>query len=152
MHYDYNEIASRYTGANATRDFVKYISTSKETLRNIEVSESSIKLKNGWSMLADKMNGCPIWSDKEEDELIYPGDNTFIHDFNNKVESDYRFVVGVPPMPFSGNLLKSKVVIVQGNKEITIGKSLFLGLPLMPTGSHQKKLGIQSMRILHSCS
>ena len=76
VHYDYNEIASRYTGANATRDFVKYISTSKETLRNIEVSESSIKLKNGWSMLADKMNGCPIWSDKEEDELIYPGDNT----------------------------------------------------------------------------
>ena len=32
----------------------------------IEVRESSIKLKNGWSMLADKMNGCPIWSDEEE--------------------------------------------------------------------------------------
>ena len=128
VHYDYNEIASRYTGANATRDFVKYISTSKETLRNIEVSESSIKLKNGWSMLADKMNGCPIWSDKEEDELIYPGDTTFIHAFNNKVESDYRFVVGVPPMPFSGNLLKSKVVILTLNPGYveTVNKDLCL--------------------------
>lgn len=128
VHYDYNEIASRYTGANATRDFVKYISTSKETLRNIKVSESSIKLKNGWSMLADKMNGCPIWSDKEEDELIYPGDTTFIHAFNNKVESDYRFVVGVPPMPFSGNLLKSKVVILTLNPGYveTVNKDLCL--------------------------
>ncbi len=115
VHYDYNEIASRYTGANATRDFVKYISTSKETLRNIEVSESSIKLKNGWSLLADRMYGCPIWSDKEEDELIYPGDATFIHTFNKKAGPDYRFVVGVPPMPFSGNLLRAKIVILTLN-------------------------------------
>lgn len=115
VHYDYNEIASRYTGANARRDFIKYISTSKETLRNIEVSESCIKLKNGWSMLAEKMNGCPIWSDKEEDELIYPGDATFIHAFNKKTESDFRFVTGVPPMPFSGNLLKAKIVILTLN-------------------------------------
>lgn len=128
MHYDYNEIASRYTGVNATRDFIKYISTSKETLRNIEVSESSIKLKNGWSLLADKMNDCPIWSDKEEDELIYPGDAAFIHSFNNKVESDYRFVVGVPPMPFSGNLLKSKIVILTLNPGYieTVNKDLCL--------------------------
>lgn len=115
VHYDYNEIASRYTGANATRDFINYISTAKETLRNIEVSESSIKLKNGWSMLTDRMYNCPIWSDKEEEELIYPGDATFIHAFNKKTEPDYRLVVGVPPMPFSGNLLKSKIVILTLN-------------------------------------
>lgn len=115
VHYDYNEIASRYTGVNATRDFVKYISISKETLRNIEVSESSIKLKNGWNLLTDRMYGCPIWSDKEEDELIYPGDATFIHAFNKKTELDYRFVVGVPPMPFSGNLLRAKIVILTLN-------------------------------------
>lgn len=92
VHYDYNEKTSRYTGVNATRDFVKYISTSKETLRNIEVSESSIKLKNGWSILADKMNGCPIRSDNEEDELIYPGDTSFILDFNDIIgDFDSRY-------------------------------------------------------------
>lgn len=79
-------------------------------------------------MLADKMNGCPIWSDKEEDELIYPGDTTFIRAFNNNVESDYRFVVGVPPMPFSGNLLKSKIVILTLNPGYveTVNKDLCL--------------------------
>lgn len=115
VHYDYKEIATRYTGTNASRNFITYISTSKETLRNINVSESSVKLKNGWSMVADSIHGNTIWSDKEEDELIYPGDATFIHSFNQKAEPDYRFVVGVPPMPFSGNLLKAKIIILTLN-------------------------------------
>lgn len=115
VHYDYKEIATRYTGANASRDFIRYISTSRETLRNIDVSEISVKLKNGWSIVADKMRGNTIWSDKEEDELIYPGDATFIHSFNQKAEPDCRFVVGVPPMPFSGNLLKAKIIILTLN-------------------------------------
>lgn len=115
VHYDYKEIAARYTDTNASRNFFTYISTSKETLRNIDVSESSVKLKNGWSMVANNIHGNTIWSDKEEDELIYPGDATFIHTFNQKAEPDYRFVVGVPPMPFSGNLLKAKIIILTLN-------------------------------------
>lgn len=115
VHYDYKEIEARFTGEKASREFVKYLKTSKETLRNIEVNESSVRLKNGWIMVADKMHDCPIWSDKEENELIYPGDATFIHDFNQKTVPYYQFVVGVPPMPFSGNLLKAKVVILTLN-------------------------------------
>lgn len=113
VHYDYEEIGSRFN--DNTRDFVKYISTPKETLRKIDVSESSIWLKNGWGMLAGKMYGSKIWSDQEEDELIYPGDETFIHQFNAKSKSLYQYVVGVPPMPFSGNLLDAKVVILTLN-------------------------------------
>ena len=113
VHYDYEEINSRFNGD--TRDFVKYISTPKETLRKIEVSESSIRLKNGWSLLVGKMYSNKMWSDKVEDELIYPGDETFIHQFNAKSESLYQYVVGVPPMPFSGNLLDAKVVILTLN-------------------------------------
>ena len=66
-------------------------------------------------MLAEDLYGYTLWSDKEEDERIYPGDDSFIHDFNNKVESKYKYVVGVPPMPFSGNLLDAKVVILTLN-------------------------------------
>lgn len=115
VYYNYDEIASRYADAPAARHFIKYISTSRETLRNIEVDKYNIKLKNGWAMLAEDLYGYTLWSDKEEDERIYPGDDSFIHDFNNKVESKYKYVVGVPPMPFSGNLLDAKVVILTLN-------------------------------------
>lgn len=116
VHYDYDEIASRYADATtARRDFIKYISTSQETLRNIEVDKHSIKQKNGWAMVAENLYGLTLWSDKEEDERIYPGDATFIHNFNSKVESKYKNIVGVPPMPFSGNLLDAKVVILTLN-------------------------------------
>ena len=114
-YYDYKEIASRYKGETAKRDFIKYISTSQETLRNIEVDEDNIKRKNGWAMLADSLYGNTIWSDKEEDERIYPGDEAFIHSFNKKVEHKYQYVVGIPPMPFSGNLLNAKVVVLTLN-------------------------------------
>ena len=57
-----------------------------------------------------------MWSDKQEDERIYPGDETFIHRFNEKnADSAYQYIVGVPPMPFSGNLLDAKVVILTLN-------------------------------------
>lgn len=114
-YYDYKEIASRYKGETAKRDFIKYISTSQETLRNIEVDEDNIKRKNGWAMLADSLYGNTIWSDTEEDERIYPGDKAFIHSFNKKVELKYQYVVGIPPMPFSGNLLNAKVVVLTLN-------------------------------------
>lgn len=116
VHYDYNEIASRYAHSpTLKRDFIKYISTSQETLRNIEVDKYNLHLKNGWTMLAENLYGLTLWSDKVEDERIYPGDDSFIHDFNNKVESKYKYFVGVPPMPFSGNLLDAKVVILTLN-------------------------------------
>ena len=47
VYYDYQEIVSRYKGKTAKRDFIKYISTSQETLRNIGVDKESIKRKNG---------------------------------------------------------------------------------------------------------
>ena len=116
VHYSYDEIASRYKGsATAKRDFLGYISTSRETLRNIEVSIGDIRQKNGWSLLAESLHGYTVWSDKEEDERIYPGDAPFLHSFNNKAESKYRYVTGVPPMPFSGNLLDAKIVILMLN-------------------------------------
>ncbi len=79
------------------------------------MTEYSIKCKNGWDLLAGKLYGHTVWSDKQEDERIYPGDETFIHRFNEKNASAYRYVVGVPPMPFSGNLLDAKVVILTLN-------------------------------------
>ncbi len=118
VHYDYNEIASRYKDMNpgtAKRDFLRYISTAKETLRNIDVDEESIRRKNGWSMLTKDLFGYTLWSDNAEDERTYPGDDTFIHEFNKSVEPKYQFIVGVPPMPFSGNLLSSKVVLLTLN-------------------------------------
>ena len=116
VHYDYDEISLRYKGKTAgERDFVKYISTSQETLRNIEVDEYNIKRKNGWAILADSLYGYTVWSDKEVDERIYPGDAVFLHKFNEKAESKYKYIVAVPPMPFSGNLLNAKVVILTLN-------------------------------------
>lgn len=116
VHYDYNDIALRYNDkATASRDFIKYITTSQETLRNIEVDEESIRTKNGWSTLVKDLYGYTVWSDNEKDERIYPGDATFIHNFNKHTHPRYQYVVGVPPMPFSGNLLKAKVVMLTLN-------------------------------------
>lgn len=115
-YYNYEDIASRFPKtAKASRHFIKYLSTSKETLRNIEVDERSIRLKNGWSLLDNKMYGYTLWSDKEEDERIYPGDAPFIHAFNEKASPLHQFIVGVPPTPFSGNLLNAKVIILTLN-------------------------------------
>lgn len=64
VHFDYDEIASRYKGSDNPRcDVIKYLKTSKETLRNIEVTEYSIKCKNGWDLLAGKLYGHTVWSD-----------------------------------------------------------------------------------------
>ena len=116
VRFDYNEIAARYKDVpNAKREFFKYIFTSNETLRNIDVDESSIRLKNGWKLLADKMSGYNVWSDKKEDERIYPGDAAILHAFNGKNEPKYQYRTEVPPMPFSGNLLRAKVVILTLN-------------------------------------
>lgn len=115
-HYDYDAIALRFKNEPKAREhFIKYISTSKETLRNIDVTEASLKNKNGWRQLTLKLFGYTVWSDKEEDELIYPGDAPFIHTFNEKSEQKYKYVAGVPPMPFSGNILESKVVMLTLN-------------------------------------
>ena len=116
VHYNYNEIAARFKDVpNAKREFFKYVSTSKETLRNIDVDESSIRLKNGWNLLADKMPGSVLWSDKKEDERIYPGDAPILHAFNEKNEPKYQYRTEVPPMPFSGNLLRAKVIMLTLN-------------------------------------
>lgn len=116
VRYDYNKIAARFKDVpNAKREFFKYVSTSKETLRNIDVDESSIRLKNGWNLLADKMPGSVVWSDKKEDERIYPGDAPILHAFNEKNEPKYQYRTEVPPMPFSGNLLRAKVIMLTLN-------------------------------------
>ena len=116
VRYDYNEIAARFKDApNAKREFFKYVSTSKETLRNIDVDESSIRLKNGWALLANKMYGYVLWSDEKEDQRIYPGDAPILHAFNEKNKPKYQFRTEVPPMPFSGNLLRAKVIILTLN-------------------------------------
>lgn len=116
--YDSDEIAKRYDemdSKTANREFTKYISTSRETLCNIEVDEYSIRKKNEWSLLAEELYGYTLWSDKEEDERIYPGDAPFLHSFNEKTDPRYQYVVGVPPMPFSGNILRAKVVMLTLN-------------------------------------
>lgn len=116
VHYNYDEILNRYKEVpNSKKQIIKYLCTSKETLRNIDVTEASLKNKNGWSQLTPKLYGDTVWSDKKEDELIYPGDATFIHSFNEKSEQKYKYVVGVPPMPYSGNILEAKVVILTLN-------------------------------------
>ena len=116
VHFDYNDIAARFKdSANAKREFFKYISTSEETFRNIEVNGESLRRKNGWKLLADKLYGYTVWSDKEEDQRIYPGDAPILHKFNGRNEPKYQFITGVPPMPFSGNLLRAKVVILTLN-------------------------------------
>ena len=131
VHYDYKEIVSRCKSSpNTKRKFINYISTSQETLRNINVDKNSIKQKNGWEQVADKMNDLTVWSDKEEDERIYPGDATFIHEFNKKKESTYQYVVGVPPMPFSGNLLNAKIIVLTLNPGYVeeVNKDICMGL------------------------
>ena len=116
--YDYNEIIFRHKELSPTtykQDFIRYISTTQETLRKIKVNERSVKLKNNWSTLAENLHGNIIWSEKVENELAYPGDAISINTFNAKVENKYRYFLGVPPMPFSGNLLRAKVVILTLN-------------------------------------
>lgn len=108
-YYDYDEIKLRCNQDN--NRFIKYISTSDETLRNIEIDEDGIRKKNGWSFLTERLYNHPLWSNKKEEELTYPGDARFIRDFNDTVDPLYQYVVGVPPMPFSGNLLQAKVII-----------------------------------------
>ncbi len=128
--YDYEEIESRFSGN--TDDYIKYLATSKETLRNIDVTESNIRLKNGWRLLADKMYGSTIWTDKEENEFVYPGDAPLIHKFNGKNAPIYQYVVGVPPMPYSGNLLDAKVVLLTLNPGYVekVNKDECMNLPI----------------------
>lgn len=144
VHYNYDEILNRYKEVpNSKKQIIKYLCTSKETLRNIDVTQASLRNKNGWNQLIPKLSGDTVWSDKKEDELIYPGDATFIHSFNEKSEQKYKYVVGVPPMPYSGNILEAKVVILTlnpGYKE-KINKDLCQKKP-----EDERKLLLHQMR------
>lgn len=113
VHYNYSEIASRFNGDRY--GVHKYLTTSKETLRKIDVTESNIRLKNGWRAVAELMDDTTVYSERDKDQLIYPGDKAYIQQFNNSHKSEHQYITAVPPMPFSGNLMEAKVVILTLN-------------------------------------
>lgn len=79
----------------------------------MNLSKEYIRSLNQWKNVADKLDTTNLYTDKKE--YIYPGDEDIIHTFNEKVQQDFKLILGIPPEPFQGNPLKAKVIILSLN-------------------------------------
>lgn len=84
----------------------------------MELSIEKLKQQNPWRVIAD-MESLEAYN--ENKEFVLKGDEKDIKGFNNKRRkkngkpSEYEYNLHLPPMPFSGNLLTAKLVILTLN-------------------------------------
>ena len=74
-----------------------------------------LKETNGWEKVVAEFHGNAALYDLSGKEYIYPGDEEFIHEFNDTHKDNERFVLNTVPYPWLGNPLKAKVIILSQN-------------------------------------
>ena len=85
------------------------------------VSESDIVKENLWPTLVGEYMRSHWYN--ENIKIVYPNpyEEQVIDEFNRNAKEDYKYVLGAPAEPWSGNPLKAKVVILSLNPGFKLG-------------------------------
>ena len=81
----------------------------------LEQTAQDLKETNGWEKVVAEFHGNAALYDLSGKEYIYPGDEDFIHEFNDTHKDNERFVLNTVPYPWLGNPLKAKVIVLSQN-------------------------------------
>lgn len=81
----------------------------------MDITALDLQETNGWEIVVAQFNGNTGLYDVSGKEYIYPGDESFVHDFNDKHKESEKFVLNTIPYPWLGNPIKAKVVILSQN-------------------------------------
>ena len=109
--YDFDEVYYKYDKIDCS---LEYLSTTEETEMNLIFSEEKIKMLNGWKVVAEKIQQYDVFK-SWKGELVYPGDETAVHKFNEKANDDCKLQLDLPPCPFTPNILNAKLIILSLN-------------------------------------
>ena len=109
------DIISRFgeNTPNRKQTIINYTLTSQETISKTKIDKDYILHLNIWYKLACKLTGENLYFDND---LIYPGDEEFIYDYNSKNKHpETKLITRIPPEPWSENILNAKLVILSLN-------------------------------------
>lgn len=100
--------------SNDKKIYYDYLLTSKETISNALISRDYIEYLNRWKELRPKLSGDHLYF---SEDLVFPGDEELVYAYNasQRDNMDKQLVLRVPPEPWSGNILNSKLVLLSLN-------------------------------------
>lgn len=113
---DYTAITNRFDvlSSDDKHSCINYLLTSQESISKACISKSYILYLNRWKELLPKLSGYDLYFTYD---MVFPGDEKYIDTYNEsrKNKPQQQLVLNVPPEPWSGNILNSKLVILSLN-------------------------------------
>lgn len=109
---DYTAIINRFK--NDKQSCYNYLLTSQETISKATISKDHILYLNRWKELLPKLSGDDLYF---KYDMVFPGDEKYVYAYNDskKSEPKKQLILNVPPEPWSGNILNSKLILLSLN-------------------------------------
>lgn len=94
--------------------FYNYLLTSQESISKAAISRDYVMYLNRWKELLPKLSGYDLYFAYD---MVFPCDEEYVYAYNEKQKDnpDKQLVLNIPPEPWSGNILNSKLVILSLN-------------------------------------
>lgn len=113
---DYTAIINRFNikSSEEKQSCYNYLLTAQESISKAVINKDYVLYLNRWKELLPKLSGYDLYF---ADDLVFPGDEEYVYAYNEKQKDNptRQLVLCVPPEPWSGNILNSKLVILSLN-------------------------------------
>lgn len=113
---NYTEIINRFNikSPDGKLSFYNYLLTSQESISKASISKEYILYLNRWKELLPGLSGYDLYFTYN---MVFPGDEKYVSTYNEaqKDKPNKQLILNIPPEPWSGNILNSKLVILSLN-------------------------------------
>ncbi|WP_308769252.1 hypothetical protein [uncultured Bacteroides sp.] len=91
-----------------------YLLTSQESISKATINRDYILYLNRWKELLPKLSGYDLYFAYD---MVFPCDEAYVYAYNKKQKGKpaKQLILNIPPEPWSGNILNSKLVILSLN-------------------------------------
>lgn len=109
---DYTAIVNRFK--DDKQSCLNYLLTSQESLNKATINRDYILYLNRWKELSPLLSGYDLYFGYD---MVFPGDEKYVYEYNDirNGKPEKQLVLNIPPEPWSGNILNSKLVILSMN-------------------------------------
>lgn len=113
---DYTAIINRFNikCPDGKQSCYNYLLTSQESISKASISRDYILYLNQWKELLPKLSGYDLYFAYD---MVFPYDEEYVRSYNKKQKDKpaKQLILNIPPEPWSGNILNSKLVILSLN-------------------------------------